>query len=508
MADTNSELSQLLSSAAVVFLGTVVGSASMLIERVLVGRALDPSAYGEISIGLAILSFGSIISMAGFAQGVPRYMPRFDAEADKRGVWLTGIGVTGLVSVVVTGVFLLNLETLDALLLDGEEGVRLLRLFVLSIPFVAGLRVTVGAIRGFEHTMYKTYVKDLLYPGGRILLLWVLLEAGIGIYAAGYAYLASAIASLVAAHLLLRRLLPLVGRFRTYAREMTAFSAPLVVSTTLMLLLTKTDTVMLGYFQPSREVGLYGAAYPLANGLLLAHAAFGFLYLPLASRLDSTDERDEIESIYTVTTKWIYLVTFPAFVAFVAFPEDVVTLFFGDRYALAAPALAVLTFGFFTNAAVGRNRETLSALGKTTPILAANLFAFICNLGLNLLLIPRYGFVGAAYASAISFITLNAVVYATLKLKFDITPLSDETLRTFVVPPAIVVPTALLLSRWTELTAVTLPVFLVSVGLLSLGLTGVVGGLQSEDGVILELVEDALGVRVPVVRRYIPDDDR
>lgn len=505
MADTNRELTQLLSSATLVFVGTVVGSASMLVERVLVGRALNPSAYGEISIGLAILSFGSIVSMVGFAQGVPRYMPRFDSETDKRGVWLTGIGVVAVVSTLVTVVLLSQLETLDALLLEGEDGVRLLRLFVLAVPFVAGLRVTVGAIRGFENTLYKTYVKDLLYPGGRIVLLWVLLQAGVGIYAAGYAYLAAAIASLVVAHLLLRRLIPLVGDFRGHVGEMATFSAPLVVSTTLWLLLTKTDTVMLGYFRSSHEVGLYSAAYPLANGLLLVLSAFGFLYLPLASRLDSTGERDELESIYTVTTKWIFLTTFPAFVAFAIFPADVLSVFFGNKYASAWPALTVLSVGFFTNAAVGRNRETLSALGRTVPILVANLLAFVCNLGLNLLLIPQYGFVGAACASAISFVALNAIVYATLKMKFDITPLSNETVRTFVTLPVIVIPITILLSRWTGLTVATLPVFLISVGIFSLGLAGIIGGLQSEDEVVLELLEDALGVQIPVVRRYIPN---
>lgn len=507
MTDTNRELTQLLSSASIVFVGTVVGSASMLVERMLVGRALTPSAYGEISIGIAILSFGSIISMAGFAQGVPRFMPRFDSETDKRGVWLTGIGIVAVLSTVVTAILLSQLEAIDVLLFEGEGGQKLLRLFVLAIPFVAGLRVTIGAIRGFENTLYKTYVKDLLYPGGRIVLLWILLQAGVGIYAAGYAYLASAIASLVVAHFFLRRLMPLVGEFRNHVSEMVTFSAPLVVSTTLWLLLTKTDTVMLGYFGSSHEVGLYSAAYPLANGLLIVLSAFGFLYLPLASRLDSTGERDELESIYTVTTKWIFLITFPAFVAFTVFPADVLSIFFGEAYTAAWPALAVLSVGFFTNAAVGRNRETLSALGRTIPILIANLLAFICNFSLNLVLIPRYGFIGAAYASAFSFIALNVIVFATLKMKFDITPLSNQTIRTLIALPTMIFPISILLSKWVELTIVTLPVFLLSVGMLSIGLSGVCGGLQSEDEIVLELAENVLGVQVPFVRRYISSSE-
>lgn len=500
-----SDLSTLLSSAALVLIGGIVGSASKLVERVVIGRALSPTTYGEVSIGIAVLTFGATFSILGFSQGVPRYMARFDDDRDVRGAWLTGLLVAIPASLVLTGVLLWQAELIATHLFELDASIELLYVLVLSLPFVVGLRVAVGGIRGFENTIYRTYANDLVYPGLRIGLLVVLLYVGFDVVAAGYAYLVAAAVAVAVAHVLLNNLLQLVGPVTLHVREMFVFSAPLAISTVLSVLLTRTDTIMIGYFRPSLEVGLYSAAYPLAQGMLVVLGSFGFVYLPLASRLDADDRRGEIDTIYTLTTKWIYVVTFPAFLAFVAFPADVLGIVFGAEYTDAWLAMMILSIGFFTNAAVGRNRETVSALGHTQYIFYANGIAFVLNVVLNLLLIPTYGYHGAALTSAISFIALNATVYLILQRKFDISPLSFSSVRTFLSLPIVGLPIAFVLARFVSLSAVTLPLFLVVSGLGCVFVVCVAGGLRSEDRMVLELIEEYLGVRVPFVWRYVPD---
>lgn len=506
MSDEKADaLSSLLSSATLVFAGSAIASVSKLAERIVIGRLLSLDAYGEVTLGMAVLSLASIVSLVGLTQGVPRYMSRFDDEASTRGVWATGLLVGGGLSLTTAALLYVFAEPVATLMFDGVESTRLLRLFVLAIPLVVGFKVGVGGIRGMENTIYKTYVADLFYPLVRIGLIVALISAGAGIYAVGYAYIAAAAAAFVGAHLLLHRLVPLAGRVQTYPKEMLLFSLPLIVSTVLSVLLTRTDTLMIGYFWSSSQVGLYEAAYPLANGMLIVLASFGFLYLPLASRLDADGEREMLDSVYKLTTKWIYVVTFPAFLTFVVFPGDVLAVFFKDAFAQGGLALSILAVGFFTNAAGGRNRETLSALGYTKLILAGNAVAFVANIGLNLLLIPVYGFVGAAVASAASYVSLNVFIYLVLRFRFDISPFSRWSVRTFVALPATLLPTTVLLSRWLTITAFTLPVFLVAAGIASIVVVSLTGGLQPEDEIALEYVEGLVGVRVPFVRRYLPD---
>lgn len=501
------DVARLVSSTVLVAAGQVIWSSSRLVERVVVARALDPAAYGEVSAALAVLTFGSTAAVLGLDQGVARYVSRFDDPADARGTWLVGLVVAGGLGAVVAAVLAARADAVADLLFEGSAARRLVVLFAAVVPLSATLRVGVGAIRGHENTIYRTYARDLLYPGVRLGALVAFLWAGAGVLAAGYAYLLGAAAAAVAAHVLLARIQPLRGAVRARPRELLSFSLPLVLAALLSVLLTRTDTLMLAYFKDSTAVGVYNAAYPLAGATLLVLTAFGFMYLPLASRLDADGERGQVNTVYKLTTKWILVVSFPAFLTLVAFPRDVLGAVWGAEYAAAAPALSVLALGFSVNAGLGRNRETLSALGLTGYVLATNAVAFAANVALNVALVPPYGPLGAAVASALSFGALNVGNYAVLRLRAGVSPVSGPSLRALAALLAVPTPAALLLSRHVSLSVTTLPVFLVGTGLVSLAVVGVAGGFQPADAVVLELVESRLGIRVPVVRRWIPDGE-
>ncbi|SFB92978.1 Membrane protein involved in the export of O-antigen and teichoic acid [Halobiforma haloterrestris] len=507
MADQARELSALLSSAAIVMVGGIMGSAAKLAERIVIGRLLSPDAYGEVSVGLALLTVSVTIALAGCTQGVSRFIPRYDSTSDRRGVWVSGLLVAIPLSVAFGTAMFLFAETIADRLFETGEAVTFVRLLAVSLPFVAGFRIAVAGIRGHENTVYRTVVRDVLDPGLRIGLIAALLLAGFGIAAAGVAYLLASVIALVVAHVLLGRLMPLVGDVRTHVPELVRFSAPLVVSTVVSILLTRTDTLMLGYFRSSYEVGMYDAAYPIAGGLLVVLSAFGFLYLPIASRLDAEGDREAVDDIYATTTKWVYVVTFPAFMLFVVFPEDVIGLFFGPEYADAATVLPVLAAGFFFSAAAGRDRETLSALGATSWIAVGNVAALALNVVINLIVIPRYGFLGAGLASVTSLISLHLVICTVLAVQYGITPFSPAANRTYLSLPAVLLPVAYVLAPAISISVLTIGPFLVVAGLTSLCVVAVAGGLEANDAVVVDVLEDTVGVSLPFVRRWLPDGE-
>lgn len=503
MTSRDAKLATLLSSAILVLAGTVFSSFSKLLERVIIGRALSPEAYGEVSIGLAIMTLGATASLVGLDQGIPRYMSRFDREREVRGVWLTGVVIAVGTGTAVSVALLVGSDFVASLVTDQAND-RLLSLFFLSIPLIVGLDAGICGLQGMEHTRYRTYIEDLLYPVSRIVLLLVLLAVGMGVLAAGFAYLIAAMLAFLGSHVLLNRLMPLRGSFDLHASEMMRFSAPLLIAGILDMLLVQTDTLMLGYFRPSAEVGLYNAAYPLAYGVTMLLTAFGFIYYPMISRLDADDEGAEIAVIYRIVAKWVFVLTFPLVVVFVVFPSDVLAVFFGTSYAAGGTALAILTVGFFISTATGRNRHTISALGYSKVLMVTSLVAFTLNVVLNLLLIPRYGSTGAAVTSTASNFALNVILIGVLYSWFDISLFSKPVVRTYLLLPVVVVPTVAIGSRWITMTAFTFVPALVVIGIASLVVAAVGGGLQAEDRVALRFVEERIGIRIPYIRRYIP----
>lgn len=502
--EADEDISALLSSASLVFLGSLIYSGSTLLERIVIGRLLTPEAFGEASIGIAIVRLGSTLAMLGFGQGIARYLTRFDDHDDRRGVWVSAVIVTGIATAGITALLYVNAVEIAGLLFEGPDSPRVVQTFILALPFLVGMQVGLGGIRGMENTAYRTIARDLLFPISRISLIVALVAAGYGLVAVGYAYLIAAAASCLVAHYLLHRLLPLRGQFQTHTRELLRFSVPLVVASLLGQLLTRTDTIMLGALSDSYQVAMFSAARPLAGGMLIVLSSFGFLYLPMMSRLDVGSEHEQMGRIYQTTTKWIYVVTFPVFLTFVVFPADVLRVFFSAAYTDGAPALVILSVGFFVNAILGRNRETVSALGLTKYLLVSNTIAFVANVLANLVLIPPYGLVGAATASALSFLVMNVIVSSILIVRHDISPFSSESVRAYVVLPLVLFPPAYVLSQFVTLTALTLLPFLGAVALLTVAVVSLTGCLQSEDWIALEFVEDQTGLQVPFVRRYLP----
>jgi O-antigen/teichoic acid export membrane protein len=501
MSVDKSNLSTLLSSATLVLVGTLLGALATLFERIIVGRLLSPDAYGEFSIGLAVLTLGSTVALVGLNQGVPRYMARFDTIEDVRGTWWTGLIVGGGTAVLLSVILLVERSVIAPQLFNTNTATPLFELFVLTIPFYVMLEIGISAIRGLENTRFKIYTYDLFFPVARITLLVGLLLAGFDIIATGYSYLAITVIAAVIAHIFLNRLLPLRGSKRLHVKKLFGFSAPLMISAVMSILLTRTDTLMLGYFQPSRIVGIYNAAFPLAQALIIVLSAFGYLYLPLISRLDRSNERDEIERVYELTTKWIYIVTFPAFALLVAFPNEIIAIVFGAQYAVDPFLLRILAIGFFTDAAAGRNRETLTSLGFPRTILLINGLAFVVNATLNLMWIPEYSYRGAAVASVISFILINFLGCWILYYKTTITPFNSQSVRTFLSLPIILLPPILFLARRVQLSLVTIPVFLVTVGITSIAVVALIGGIETEDIIIIEFIEEQIGLRIPHVRQ-------
>lgn len=502
MVDLDTELKRLVSSAVLVFFGTAFGAGSKLLERVIIGRLLSVDVYGEVSVLLSVVTVSVIVSLFGFTKGIPRYISRTTDMSEKRGIWWSGVVVSTLIAVVVTAVLLLQSELLFEYVLDGLISSEAAQLLLLSTPFIVGIRLVVAGIRGMETTTYRIVVNDFFYPVLRIGIALALLLGGAGAVAVGQAYLVSSVAAFALGVVLFNRLFPIYGRIETNVPELLRFSFPLLLSSIFAVLLLKTDTLLIGLLSTSFEVGLYNAAYPLANGMIVILSAFGYLYLPVASRLDSNSERESMERVYQVTTKWIIVITFPLLAVFLVYPGGILTLLFGPDYRPAALSLVVLAGGFFVNAVFGRNVETLSALGDTRSVFVGNALGFAFNVCCNILVIPVYGIEGAAVVSALSFTLQNLYVNWILWRYFGIKPFTARSSRLFVALPA-----ALLVVRATDplvsLTTMTaVPVFAFATVTTLCSIT-VFGCFEEEDLLLVGFLEEKAGLELDLVRRIV-----
>src|SRR5204862_773939 len=107
-------------------------------------------------------------------------------------------------------------------------------------------------------------------------------------------------------------------------------------------------------------------------------------------------------------TRWSFSLSWPIFLCCALF-HDVILGIFGEKYIAGGVVLVVLALGNLVDAGVGSVNYLLVMTGHPKIILTNTITTVVVNITLALLLVPRFGVVGAAIAAASTVILLNAV---------------------------------------------------------------------------------------------------
>ncbi|MGH2570204.1 MAG: polysaccharide biosynthesis C-terminal domain-containing protein, partial [bacterium] len=174
------------------------------------------------------------------------------------------------------------------------------------------------------------------------------------------------------------------------------------------------------------------AVQPAAKMNELVMKAFATLFIPMAARLYARQDREGINRLYWQTAIWIACFSFPIFALTAPLAEPMTVLLYGERYADSAIILAMLSFGYYFNAATGFNGTTLKVFRMVKYVVVLNFATALFNLVLNLFLIPRWGAVGAATGTLCALIVHNILKQAGL-IRTGISIFEWRYLRVYLV---------------------------------------------------------------------------
>jgi O-antigen/teichoic acid export membrane protein len=127
---------------------------------------------------------------------------------------------------------------------------------------------------------------------------------------------------------------------------------------------------------------------------------FGLLFAPLAARLHARNDEEGIRDLHWQSAVWIAVLTFPVFALTFCVADDTIETLFGERYASSGQYLAILSLGYYVGASLGFNDTTLLVYGKVRYLMVCNIAAAVTSVILNVALIPPFGALGAAVATA------------------------------------------------------------------------------------------------------------
>jgi stage V sporulation protein B len=164
------------------------------------------------------------------------------------------------------------------------------------------------------------------------------------------------------------------------------------------------DILLLGYFLSVDEVGIYSTASPTSRLVMAFSTALYAVMLPSVSetvaKRDATQLREYIRYAYKLSIAILLPVTLVS----VILSEPIITTIFGARYAAAAAPFEILVVGTAFLGIFTLNSSIFQGVGRPGIPMAVLISTAVLDAVLNLILIPKFGIIGAAAASTLSFV--------------------------------------------------------------------------------------------------------
>ena len=373
---------------------------------------LGEREVGRYASCFALLSLLGLLSLAGFRSAMTRFVTMHVADDDPRrlrGTVRLGLGLTIAASAVIGAALALAAPWI-ATALDDAGLVTGIRLVGLTLPAATISDAALAATQGWRTQVPFTVIGRIIDPVARLALTVAAVAAGLGVEGALWALAVSSWASALLAVLSLRKRMRPVPRVpaRYEVREIFGFSMVSWVSALAATGLIWVDTLLLGAMRGQHDVGAYNVATRLVMLAVFVMAPINASFTPHVAHLVHTGQREEAARAYGSAARWILILSMPSFVLLVAFSEQLLG-YFGHGYSSAAAVTAILALGQLVSAAAGPCGTVLNMSGRVLLNMLDNVGVLVLNIVLNLVLIPRYGVVGAAVAWSASLVAANVV---------------------------------------------------------------------------------------------------
>ena len=189
---------------------------------------------------------------------------------------------------------------------------------------------------------------------------------------------------------------------------------PMLLGSAMFLVMSWTDTLLLGHFLEEDQVGIYRVAFRMAAVVTLVQAAVNSYAAPLFAERHVSGDRTGLKLALRQTTLLNVAFSVPAFVALVAVPAWWLG-WFGDAFVPGATCLVWLAVGQVVNALCGPVMYLLNMTGHERQAQRIVWIAAMGNLVMNVWAIPRFGIEGAAVATAFSMALWNVAAAVAVK---------------------------------------------------------------------------------------------
>jgi O-antigen/teichoic acid export membrane protein len=408
-----------------VFLTRVGGRGLTLLSILTLTRWLGLTAFGRYTY---IVSWVAILTIPSL--GMETLVVREAAFARRRndadgfgGLLRWSVGNTLWVSGAVT---LGGLIAVFIYALGASQGVQLSTILGLAgIPLIC-LQTLAGAVfRGCRQTGLTAFLSDIISPA--VMTVWAGSCLMIGIRASTSMALSGWLAILSLVLLIYVFLLPRLNfkwRWNSAVPDQIAAWRKSLVSLTMLKGITiaagRLPLILLGLFIGPEPVALFSLSFRIAGFVCLTLSIVSMTIAPRLAELQARQDRAAMQRLVTRSTMAISAWAIPVAVILILFGRWILG-WFGPQFKAGYPFLLVLLVGQAVDAVTGNVSLVMNMAGMERVVARVHAAGFILTTGICLLLIPRWGAMGAAIGATSALVFSNVFLAVYLYRRLGIT---------------------------------------------------------------------------------------
>lgn len=408
-------------SSSGVLLTNLLAAVALLGTAVLTARVFGPTGRGEYT--LATLFVTLVVTLGSIGLGAAA------AYHAARGTWPRAVAFGNPTTLSLLLGWALAIGCVCVIWV-GDVTFRSvpkadLALASLAIPFVLTVLIIQSVYQGFR-SFREFNLITMAQAAVPLPLIGIAILLGGEVRAAIVAMVVASALLLVGVVAYVRRSTALAWRLkRPYVRALASYGIRAHPANVLAILGYRLDVFLVAGFEGAAAVGLYSAGVVIAEGLWMPSQAVSTALFPTIANERTESARRSITPLVARNTLWLTAIL-AGILVLVAAP--VVDLLYSARFGASAAVVRILAPGIVLFAAARVLGNDIAARGRPLVNSVVAAISVACNIALNVVLIPRYGINGAAWASTASYSVLFVATAAVYRR------LTQVPLRVLVVP--------------------------------------------------------------------------
>lgn len=416
-------------------IGSIITLLVGFISSPIITRLITPEQNGKFSMFMTIGNLLLVIVVLGLDQAYVRFF--YDEEEENRGILLKScLKIPLIISAIISVIMLIFYKQLSIYIIGQKSFIVIILLIVYLITNIL-LRFATLQIRMSQKAKLYSFVNIVQKIANLVFVILIF-------YIFNNSYITLIIAAVIST--IVAMLISIIAEkdvwvkesvvrsLKTSRSEILRYGVPLVFSMAITWIFQSTDRIVIKQFSGYEELGLYNGAMTIIALLNAVQSTFTTFWTPVAFEKYSLEPNNKeffrkINSIVTVSMLVIAILLISS--------KDLIVLLLGEKY---RQAMFIFPYLVFMPIMYTISETTVIGINfKKKPnehIKIATISAVINLIG-NIILVPRFGAIGAAISTGISYIiffaTRTYISNKYFKIDYKIWRFSVCTLLTYIL---------------------------------------------------------------------------